>query len=214
MRPAQREKVMGGNGMPATVQTPPGHTVYPGKTWGEVTPNVGKYNPVKAVVNMVVDVHRVLRKMLRGFAAQAKIHTRNNVGASGKIYFGSKQGYPEKGEKRTDYPGGYVFAYDPKTSQTENFGMPKKYHGVISVTPDEARGKIYVSTCDDGRPIDSWRSPRILSAIALWLVFAIVVYLRYAIHARGRQVAVLTILAFALLLLSLVAPVHPFVAGG
>ena len=41
------EKVMGGNGMPATVQTPPGHTIYPGKTWGDVTPNVGKYHPVK-----------------------------------------------------------------------------------------------------------------------------------------------------------------------
>ena len=39
---------MGGNGMPATVQTPPGHTIYPGKTWGEVTPNIGKYHPVKA----------------------------------------------------------------------------------------------------------------------------------------------------------------------
>jgi ABC-type uncharacterized transport system permease subunit len=61
---------------------------------------------------------------------------------------------------------------------------------------------------------DFWRSPRALSAIALWLVFAIVVYLRYAIHARGRQLAFLTILAFALLVLSLVSPVHPFMAGG
>ena len=42
------EKVMGGNGMPATVQTPPGHTIYPGKTWGDVTPNIGKFHPVKA----------------------------------------------------------------------------------------------------------------------------------------------------------------------
>ncbi len=114
-----------------------------------------EFNPLTTVVRMVVDVHKLLRTMVTGFAAQAKIHTRNNVGASGKIYFGSKQGYPEKGEKRTDYLGGYVFAYDPKTGKTENFGMPKKHHGVISVTPDEARGKIYVSTCDDGRPIES-----------------------------------------------------------
>ncbi len=42
------DKVMGGNGMPATVQTPPGHTIYPGKTWGEVTPNTGKYHPLSA----------------------------------------------------------------------------------------------------------------------------------------------------------------------
>jgi sugar lactone lactonase YvrE len=114
-----------------------------------------EFNPLTAMIQLVVDVHAVLRTMVLGFAAQAKIHTRNNVGDSGKIYFGSKQGYPEKGEKRTDYLGGYVFAYDPKTGKTENFGMPFKHHGVISVTPDEARGKIYVSTCDDARPIES-----------------------------------------------------------
>jgi sugar lactone lactonase YvrE len=115
-----------------------------------------EYNPRNAVMQMVVDVHRVIGKFLKGFAAQAKIHTRNNVGQlTGKIYFASKQGYPEKGEKRSDYPGGYVFAYDPKTGKTENFGMPMKHHGVISVMPDEKRGLIYVSTCDDGRPLES-----------------------------------------------------------
>ncbi len=96
-----------------------------------------EFDPVSAAIRLVVDVHRVLRTMVTGFAAQAKIHSRNNVGESGKIYFGSKQGYPEKGEKRAAYLGGYVFAYDPKTGTTENFGMPKKHHGVISVTPDE-----------------------------------------------------------------------------
>jgi sugar lactone lactonase YvrE len=106
-------------------------------------------------MQLVVDVHRVIMSMLRGFAAQAKIHTRNNVGQiTGKIYFGSKQGYPDKGEKRSDYPGGYVLAYDPKTGQTENFGMPQPHFGIISVTPDEERGLCYISTCDDGRPIE------------------------------------------------------------
>lgn len=115
-----------------------------------------EFNPRSAIMQMVVDVHRAIGNFLKGFAAQAKIHTRNNVGQlSGKIYFGSKQGYPGKGEKPSDYPGGYVFAYDPATGKTENFGMPKPHHGVISVMPDEARGLIYVSTCDDGRPIES-----------------------------------------------------------
>ena len=114
-----------------------------------------EFNPINGVMQMVVDVQRVIMSMLRGFAAQAKIHTRNNVGQlTGKIYFGSKQGYPEKNEKRTDYPGGYVLAYDPKTGQTENFGLPQKHFGIISVMPDEARGLAYISTCDDGRPIE------------------------------------------------------------
>jgi oligopeptide transport system substrate-binding protein len=36
---------MNGLGIPATVQTPAAHTVYSGTTWGEVTPNIGKYHP-------------------------------------------------------------------------------------------------------------------------------------------------------------------------
>jgi hypothetical protein len=114
-----------------------------------------EFNPVDSAFRLVCDVHRVIMSMLRGFAAQAKIHTRNNVGQlTGKIYFGSKQGYPDKSEKRSDYPGGHVLAYDPKTGETENFGLPQKHFGIISVTPDEERGVCYISTCDDGRPIE------------------------------------------------------------
>jgi sugar lactone lactonase YvrE len=113
-----------------------------------------EFDPKTAAMKMVLDVHKVVGSSAKGFAAQAKIHTRNNVGASGKIYVGSKQGYPEKGEERSAYPGGYVLTYDPKTGKSEHFGVPRKHHGVISVTPDEARGLAYVSTCSDSRPID------------------------------------------------------------
>ena len=131
--------------------------VYVGCAKYNVNAYLVEFNPRAGVMKMVVDVHRAIGTFLKGFGAQAKIHTRNNLGQlTGKIYFGSKQGYPdkEKEEKLTDYPGGYVFAYDPKNSRIENFGMPKEHHGVISVMPDEARGLIYVSTCDDGRPIE------------------------------------------------------------
>jgi len=42
------DNVLQGNGIPATVQTPPVHTIYPGKTWGEVSTNYGKYHPETA----------------------------------------------------------------------------------------------------------------------------------------------------------------------
>ncbi len=113
-----------------------------------------EFDPKAEAMKMVVDVHKVIGSDAKGFAAQAKIHTRNNVGASGKIYVGTKQGYPEKDEKRSDYPGGYVLTYDPKTGKAESFGIAKKGHGIISVTPDEAHGVAYVSTCSDDRPID------------------------------------------------------------
>ncbi len=113
-----------------------------------------EFDPKAETFRMVMDVQKVIGTDAKGFAAQAKIHTRNNVGASGKVYVGSKQGYPDKGEKRDDYSGGYVLAYDPKTGAAENFGLAFPHQGVISVMPDEERGVAYVSTCSDDRPID------------------------------------------------------------
>jgi sugar lactone lactonase YvrE len=104
-------------------------------------------------MKVVVDAHKAIGKDIKGFGSQAKIHTRNNVGASGKVYFGTKQGYPdEKKEKYTDYPGGYPMTYDPRTGKTHVFPIPVKHQGINSITPDEARGVAYVSTCADHRP--------------------------------------------------------------
>jgi ABC-type transport system involved in cytochrome c biogenesis permease subunit len=70
-----------------------------------------------------------------------------------------------------------------------------------------------VQMLSEGGRILEWTDPRILTALILWLVFAIVLYLRYGYHLRGRRVALLTIMAFALLLLTLVTQ-HSFTAGG
>ncbi len=50
-----------------------------------------------------------------------------------------------------------------------------------------------------------WTDPRIIAGAVLWLVFALVLYLRYGVHRRGRPLAVLTIVAFALLLVALIS---------
>ena len=112
-----------------------------------------EFDPTAERMKVVVDAHKAIGTSARGFAAQAKIHTRNNVGASGKIYFGTKQGYPdEKKEKYTDYPGGYPMTYDPRTGTTHVFPIPVKHQGINSIAPDEARGVAYISTCSDHRP--------------------------------------------------------------
>jgi hypothetical protein len=113
-----------------------------------------EFDPAAEKMKVVVDAHKAIGKDIRGFGAQAKIHTRNNVGASGKIYFGTKQGYPDtgKGEKREDYPGGYPMVYDPKTGETKVYPIPVPHEGINSITPDESRGVAYISTCSDGRP--------------------------------------------------------------
>lgn len=116
-----------------------------------------EFDPKTRQMKIVVDCHKEIGTDAKGFAAQSKIHTRNNVGPSGKIYFATKQGYPEKdkGEKLTDYPGGYPMVYDPATGKTKVYPIPVKHHGIISITPDEARDVAYISTCDDARPIES-----------------------------------------------------------
>jgi len=56
-------------------------------------------------------------------------------------------------------------------------------------------------------------NPKVLSSLGLWVVFAILLYLRYAVHARGRQLALWTMAAFALLVIALLFA-HPFANGG
>src|SRR6059058_2728238 len=82
-----------------------------------------EFDPATERMRIVLDTHKLVGLPLAptGYAAQAKIHTRNFVGLSGKIYVGSKQGYPtaaerealKRGEKIPAYRGGYVMVYDP-----------------------------------------------------------------------------------------------------
>lgn len=111
-----------------------------------------EFDPTAKKMAIVVDAMKEIGKPATGFAAQAKIHTRNNTGESGKIYFGTKQGYPNDKEKREDYPGGYPMVYDPKTDTTKVYPIPVPHHGINSITPDESRGVAYISTCSDHRP--------------------------------------------------------------
>jgi hypothetical protein len=125
-----------------------------------------EFDPATEKMRIVLDTHKLvgLPRTPTGYAAQSKIHTRNFVGPSGKIYVGSKQGYPTAEEKKTGkiatYRGGYVMTYDPATDKAVNLGMPmslddkrqpkgaKEGEGVIDVTADESRGLIYVITCE------------------------------------------------------------------
>jgi ABC-type transport system involved in cytochrome c biogenesis permease subunit len=62
-------------------------------------------------------------------------------------------------------------------------------------------------------PIAGWSDPRVIAAGVLWLAFAVLVYLRYGYHLRGRKVALLTIMTFVLLL-GCLALSHPAGQGG
>ncbi len=59
---------------------------------------------------------------------------------------------------------------------------------------------------------DNWLSVKVLGTAGLWAVCVLLCYLRYAAHVSGRRLALLTTLAFALLLATLAAA-HPFAGG-
>jgi ABC-type transport system involved in cytochrome c biogenesis permease subunit len=61
-------------------------------------------------------------------------------------------------------------------------------------------------------PGTSWSDPKILSTVGLWVVGLLLLYLRYRAHLPPRRLAYLTVAAFGLMLVTLVAS-HPFAIG-
>jgi ABC-type transport system involved in cytochrome c biogenesis permease subunit len=51
-----------------------------------------------------------------------------------------------------------------------------------------------------------WADYRVIATLALWAAFALLLYVRFAQHVRGRQAALMTIVAFVLLLCCLALP--------
>ena len=65
----------------------------------------------------------------------------------------------------------------------------------------------------DNSAAGDWLSIKVVSSAGLWVVFLVLLYMRYAAHVPARRLAWLSILAFALLVVALAAA-HPFVQGG
>ena len=98
-----------------------------------------EFEPATEAMKIVLDAEKEIGVDRKGFAAQAKFHTRNNVGRSGKIYLGTKQGYIQDKTKETlsDYPGGHPMVFDPATGKTKVYDVPVPHQGIIwEISPD------------------------------------------------------------------------------
>ena len=62
--------------------------------------------------------------------------------------------------------------------------------------------------------LSGWSDPRVLASGVLWLAFALLLYLRFGYHLRGRPVALLTIVTFVLLVGCLALPHWSGLGGG
>lgn len=107
-----------------------------------------EFEPRTGAQRVVLDTNAVCGLSAKGYAAQAKLHTRNFVAPSGRIYVGSKQGYRKK-DDTSEYAGGFAMLYDPQNGSSQNLGMPFPGQGVADIVADEARGTAYVVTCED-----------------------------------------------------------------
>jgi ABC-type transport system involved in cytochrome c biogenesis permease subunit len=87
-------------------------------------------------------------------------------------------------------------------------------HAVVAAFPLLTAGMLAgVVLLVQGSDTVTWRDPRVLSTVILWLAFALLMYLRFGYHLRGRQVALMTIATF-LVLLCCLALSHPLPQGG
>jgi ABC-type uncharacterized transport system permease subunit len=60
---------------------------------------------------------------------------------------------------------------------------------------------------------EGWLSLKVISTTGLWVVFLVLLYMRYAKHVAPRRLAILSIVAFGLMLVAL-GTAHPFAEGG
>lgn len=123
--------------------------IYVGSSQYNYNAYLVEFDPRTGQQRIVIDTRNLCGLQAAGYAAQAKIHTRNFVGPSGTIYVGSKQGYKTIPGDSSEYPGGYVMTYNPKTDTDECLGMPFPKEGVIDVVADESRGLLYIVTCEE-----------------------------------------------------------------
>ena len=71
-------------------------------------------------------------------------------------------------------------------------------------------GTLLVTT--EHGPPETWLSIKVLSTAGLWVVFLVLLYLRYATSVSGRQLAILSVVAFGLMLVAMAAA-HPYATG-
>jgi len=77
---------------------------------------------------------------------QSKIHAKFGEGPDGRLYFGTHAGYwwdyARVGTKE-GYPGAHWMAFDPKTGETEDFGIGPRYEGLNTGAYDPVFNRIY-----------------------------------------------------------------------
>lgn len=117
------------------------------------------YDPVKDRITHIGDLTEACREKGRRTVAQGKSHV-PFVESAGKLYFATHLGYytivdgmetpgvPPPGFEA--YPGGHFLAYDIATGRFDDLATAPFQEGILSMTMDTRRGRIYGITWPTG----------------------------------------------------------------
>ena len=117
------------------------------------------FDPATSKIRHVGDLTEACGEKGLKTIVQGKSHV-NFVESQGKLYFAThigyysiidgmeKMGIPPAGYK--PYPGGHLLAYDMATGKFTDFGIVPNREGVLSMTMDPRRGRIYGLTWPTG----------------------------------------------------------------
>ncbi len=112
--------------------------------------NIAVYDPETDSMKLLGDMHEMSGEKNLGREPHAKVHTQICEGSDGKIYFGthiSAWFNFAKISEREGNPGGRWCVYDPETDLTTDLGIGLPRNGIIAMTMDQKRERLYGLSC-------------------------------------------------------------------
>jgi hypothetical protein len=120
--------------------------VYVGLNYHGGGASVAVYDPKTDTMKILGDMNRITGQTNLAVEPQAKVHSQISEGPDGKIYFGTHLSafygfatFPSPDA----YPGGHWMVYDPKTDVVTDLGIALKGNGLLTMTMDPQRGRLY-----------------------------------------------------------------------
>lgn len=109
-----------------------------------------RYTPKTGEVKLVGNLNDVLGEDRKQVFSQGKVHC-DFFEYKGKLWFGTHCGSYERGgsKERGPYPGGHFMTYDLAAGKFEDLGIAIPEQGLLSVSMDTRRERLYAVTWPD-----------------------------------------------------------------
>jgi len=123
--------------------------VYVGLNYHGAGASVAVYDPKTDTMRLLGDMNKITGQANLAVEPQAKVHTQICEGPDRKIYFGTHLSaffgfatFPSP----EGFPGGHWMVYDPKIDKVTDMGVALKGNGLITMTIDPNRERLYALT--------------------------------------------------------------------